>query len=102
MQLAYSRRPVGGNAEALLEQKPLPGTCTYITSLISLPLKAPLQGFLIERIYCNQPCVPCWLARETLFLHVFTKEMTKGEFGADRQSTDNWQRAEGRRHIMLH
>lgn len=56
MQLAYSRRPVGGNAEALLEQKPLPGTCTYITSLISLPLKAPLQGFLIERIYCNQPC----------------------------------------------
>ena len=37
MQLAYPRRPVGGNAEALLEQKPLPSTCTYITFLIPLP-----------------------------------------------------------------
>ncbi|CAI9151622.1 unnamed protein product [Rangifer tarandus platyrhynchus] len=53
MQLAYPRRPVGGNAEALLEQKPLPSTCTYITFLIPLPKRFIFrayrwQGFTVK------------------------------------------------------
>ena len=55
MQLAYPRRPVGGNAEALLEQKPLPSTCTYITFLIPLPKRFIFRAYWWQGLTVKSP-----------------------------------------------